>query len=411
MLPITYLNKKLSSNSQQIFLSDTQTELTCVQLNQVIAHLAHYLLKQSHIKNKQIAVAILLNRNAYYIASMFATWKIGGYFIPLNTRWPEVKTQEVIEHCQADIVICHKEGVYHGKNALYLEDIDFESKLEFDAQTVRAIYPTDLAYVIYTSGSTGTPKGVMITHLSYATYIDWTQRYFASYQNNQRLLISAELTFDITMGDIAFALAFGTAIYVAPNPANIMSLYKILNKFEIDTFYSVPTTHAALFEFASKKRKADLSKLKLVISGGDTFSVDLIKKIKAVANNAHFYNVYGPTEVTINCFATRVDNIVSHIEAKGSIPIGKAFDVIDHVILDDEGQEITDFHQPGRLCVTGPQTMLGYFNASQTSANAFVIDSRYPTFNRKLYNTGDLAIYDEDGMVYLVGRSDDLVKN
>ncbi len=410
MLPITYLNKRLSSNSQQIFLSDTQTELTCVQLRQVISCIAYSILARKTTKNKQIAVAILLSRNVYYIASMFAIWKTGGYFIPLNTRWPETRIQEVIEHCQADIVICHKDGVYHGKKALYLEDIDFESKLEFDEQKACATGLSDLAYVIYTSGSTGTPKGVIITHESYGTYIDWTQRYFADYQNNQRLLISVELTFDITMGDIAFALAFGTAIYLAPDPANIMSLYKILNKFDIDTFYSVPTTHTALFEFASKKRNADLSTLKLVISAGDTFSVDLIKKIKAVADNAHFYNLYGPTEVTISCFSTRVDNIVKHIEEKGRIPIGRAFDVISFAILDENEEKITAFNQPGRLCVTGLQVMRGYFNNPDATADAFVVDPRYPELNRKLYNTGDLAFYDEDGMVYLMGRTDNLVK-
>lgn len=399
-----YVEKLLINDS--FFVADINKNIISKNFMNIVDNLATEISKKQ--KTKQLSVVILLDRNIYYIASIFASWKVNSYFVPLNTKWPKERINTIVNHCDADVVLCSKSGNYHEENALYIEDINFDAKKVFEKCTVSK--PSDLAYIIYTSGSTGVPKGVMISNESYLSYVKWTQRFFVDYKKNNALLLTAELTFDITMGDIAFALAFGTSIVISPDPKNMISHIKLINKYNIDTFYSVPTTHNALFNFVKRKKSISVESITLVLSGGDAFSVELIKTIKEVAPNSHFYNVYGPTEITINCFATRVDDLVEEIEKSKLVPIGKPFDIVDAVIIDADDKDVTQEQTIGRLFVSGPQAMLGYLDDDEKTDLAFMLDPRYPKFKRKIYNTGDLAIKKENGLFYLLGRSDDIVK-
>lgn len=401
-----YVEYLLERNSFNV--ADQEKCLSNIEFNRVVKNIANNILKYK--SDRQLSVVILLDRNIYYIATMFATWYSDSYFVPLNTKWPKERLNAIIKHCSADIVICSKNGDYKGDNAIYIEDINFNSNDDINLINNMKNKPTNIAYIIYTSGSTGTPKGVMITNESYLSYIKWTSRYFEKFKQNKALLLTAELTFDITMGDIAFALSFGTSIIISPDPKNIVSHIKLINQYEIDTLYSVPTTHNAIFNFAKRKKNINLDTLRLIMSGGDSFSIELIKQIKSIAKNSEFYNVYGPTEVTINCFATRVDNIEENIENNKIVPIGEPFDIIDAVLIDENGFDVTNKNVVGKLYVSGIQVMQGYLDDEDKTIDAFIIDPRYPKFKRKLYNTGDLAIKKEDGLFYLLGRSDDIVK-
>ena len=415
LTPLDYLSAQHKTFPNQLAISDTKTALSHDEFRWVRRRIARAVCDRFDTSSRQVSVAILLDRGTYYLASMFAAWELGGYFIPLNLSWPADRSAQLIDQCQADVVICHRDGKYQGANALYIEDLELDDPVGDEPTSdvelpSRRRLPSDIAYVIYTSGSTGLPKGVMITNESYVSYIEWTKRFFGNYHSNQRLLITAELTFDITMGDIAFSLAFGTSIFVAPDNRNILAILQIIIKNDIDTFYSVPSTHQMLFQFLEHKPELSLPCLNLILSGGDHFSASLIESIHNVVPKAHFYNVYGPTEVTINCFAVRVDDKLETIRDQGRLPIGNPFDNIDAVVIDESGQAVTSEEIPGRLCVTGPQVMAGYFNDPDTTRNAFVSDPRCPALNRKLYDTGDLAVYGADGLVYLQGRTDDLVK-
>ena len=406
MLPINYLQKD-SSDLDKIYLHDSKHALNYSDLEKLIYAISlNIISKIDNYSELQRSVVIMLDRDVNYIASMFAAWKIGSYFIPINNNWPEIRKLEIIDHCNADVVICHKESFYQKSNAIFIEDI-----FDYDNHSIikRESKPSDLAYIIYTSGTTGDPKGVMIKNESYVSYIEWTKRYFKNYSKNESLLITAELTFDITMGDIAFALAFGTTVYIAPDPKNILFHLKMINEYKIDTFYSVPTTHLALFNFVKAKNNLNIDSLKLIISGGDVFTIDLIKTINDVSKNAHFYNVYGPTEMTINCFAYRVDNLLDLIESENRIPIGEPFDIIDAVIINDKGEDVTNNNEIGVLYTAGIQTMLGYLGDQEGTKSSFINDPRYTKFFRSLYCTGDLAIK-KDGLFYLFGRADDLIK-
>ena len=395
------------TKAYQINYFDGQSDLS----SQDISSATINLLKQvaSHPCGRQQGVCILMERGSHYIAAMMAAWAAGFYVVPLNAAWPLQKNIDIISRIKPAAIIAdtiNGEGL--GAQFKIVNGVDLFKKScsvnEF-VTNARPLRPADIAYIIFTSGSTGEPKGVVISAASFRSYIDWTKRYFSDYSSSKRLLLTSELTFDITMGDIAFALAFGTSIGVARHNTNIPSVLAMIMKYKIDVLYSVPTTHLALTAFAKQKRGADLSSINLLLSGGDRFPWQLVNDYKTLTDGAHFYNVYGPTEVTINCFAVRLDNKEQLALAGKPVPIGECFDSLDFVLIKEEDQPCSE----GELCVSGPQLMMGYHGDCELTKSVFTNDPSLSFIDRPLYKTGDLA-YVDDGLVYLKGRIDGLVK-
>ncbi|MBI3321189.1 MAG: AMP-binding protein, partial [Candidatus Omnitrophica bacterium] len=256
----------------------------------------------------------------------------------------------------------------------------------------------------FTSGSTGEPKGVMISHHGYRAYREWARSYFSVPKGPHALLITAELTFDITMGDLAFALAHDVQIHVSPDPRNIMWHAKLIRDRRIDMFYSVPSTIRRLYAWAKDRADVDLRRLRWVVSGGEAFSPDLIDLVRSLSPMAEFHNVYGPTEVTINCMATRVDHLRERIAASGNlVPIGLPFPHLKTLLYDATTGRPAE--TMGELLVAGAQCMDGYYGDPERTTAAFLeVDGvRY-------YRTGDLVRRDPDGYHVVLGRIDDLVK-
>tara|TARA_B100000989_G_scaffold145077_1_gene108101 strand:- start:21152 stop:22633 length:1482 start_codon:yes stop_codon:yes gene_type:complete len=386
-----------------INIFDGQSELNFSSVETISRVLSHY-----DDRKEQPSICIFLNRSSLYIASILAAWKAGFYVVPLNTKWPLEKNIEIIRQIKPTLVLAEEEfnipdlsSIVLTKNQLEKKDLKYKNK----NLSLRSIKSKDIAYIIFTSGSTGEPKGVVISAKSYKAYIDWTKNYFKHYRNIKKLLITSELTFDITMGDIAFALAFGTDIGIARNHTNIPSILSMIMKYKVDLLYSVPTTHMALILFAKQKKNSDISSLKLIISGGDSFPWKMVKDYYQITKGAHIYNVYGPTEVTINCFSIRLDDKFNKLSFKNKpVPIGKCFNTLDYVLINDG----TRSKKEGELCILGNQIMLGYHNENVKSKNGISFDLRVKR-TKRIYHTGDLAYIDK-GLVYLRGRIDSLVK-
>lgn len=334
----------------------------------------------------------------------------GFSVIPLNTSWPPDKCYSIIQATKPSLVIVDHELLSSIAGVTFitlLSLLDQGATCANNKSILPGLKATDICYTIFTSGSTGAPKGVIISTRSYESYVNWTSRYFAPYSHLKNLVMTSEFTFDITMGDIAFALSFGTNIVTLNNVRNIPLLLSLIQRFNIDVLYSVPTTHLALIAFAKSKKNVTLESIQLALSGGDKFPLRLVKDYMALAPYSSFFNVYGPTECTINCFAIRLDKILDKLDPNESPPIGFCFDSLDYLLLDESND--LPMRDRGELCISGDQLMIGYHSDELKTSSAFVPDPRTPYCRRLYYKTGDIA-YVKDDIVYLRGRKDNLIK-
>jgi len=398
-----FVNLSKSSKTAHIFGDDKEV-LTKEEGKNLVNNIANKIycnLPESGLN--QNPIAILLPRNNFYLASIFATWQLGDYFIPLNLDWPIDHINKILELCKPSLVLVESKNELINAKQLVIDNRKVQKKDEnfWDEKRKK----DGLAYVIFTSGSTGEQKGVGISKKAYKSYISWVKGYFSEYCDNKKLLITAELTFDITLGDIAFSLAHDVELHVSPSSQNIIMHANMIKNRDIDTFYSVPSTINRLYSWLNQRKSDVMKNIKLVKSGGDTFSVDLIQMVKTLSPKASFFNVYGPTELTINCCALRVDNIIDDIIKLESVPIGKPFDHLDAKLLSEDSNGLKSFENDiGELIISGDQSMDGYLNDKEKTLNSFIKFE-----GKSYYRTGDL-VQRKNGNLMIIGRIDKLVK-
>jgi amino acid adenylation domain-containing protein len=356
-------------------------------------------------------IAIHLPRDRRYLAAIFAVWARGDVLLPLNTAWPRAHVEHILRHAQADAVITLDTGTgcdYGSASVIRLPEVGaitsltdpLPGDLEKWQQSRRR---QQLVYIIYTSGSTGEQKGVCISHDAFCAYTDWAGRYWA-HRRYSALLISAELTFDLALGDLAFALAHDVEMHVSPAAGNFFSHAYLIRERAIDVVYSVPSTLSRLLRLYRERQDISAAGLKLVISGGDVLSPRLVSDLQTLAPDAEFHNVYGPTEMTINCLAIRVDDLRSRIDKTSLVPIGRPFTHLQ-CLLYPESPDAIDGWSKGELLVAGVQAMNGYHRDEQRSMQGFIRLN-----GRQYYRTGDIVCRDPDGLYYFLGRKDNLVK-
>jgi acyl-coenzyme A synthetase/AMP-(fatty) acid ligase len=373
--------KYLLNNEGKKILIDTKTE---IQSDQIIG-LAIGINKRK-IVNKKIIINI--ERSADYIGLIWALWINGNTVIPTNKNWPKKYIKEIYKICNADLIINEK---FYNELSVFKNKQDI-STLKKKIQTLKKLkFNNNISYIIFTSGTTSKQKGVVISEKSYLAYINWTSKEFSAYKNLKSLILTSELNFDITFGDIAFALFSNCKIIVAKNNSNIFEIIQLIDKYNIEVMYTVPNLFKLLFLVL--KKYTITKSIKLFISGGEALNKQICVDAKALFPKSNFYNVYGPTECTINITSYKVN--LKNLKNKKVVPIGKVFSHLYWKILPTEKDRTI-----GELIVGGNQLMMGYVN---TKFNFLKIK------DKNYYNTGDLVKIDK-GQIYWLSRNDDMIK-
>jgi amino acid adenylation domain-containing protein len=252
--------------------------------------------------------------------------------------------------------------------------------------------PQHLAYVIYTSGTTGKPKGVMVNHQSLTNLIIWHHNYY-QVTPKDRTLQYADMGFDATVWEIFPYLTKGICVHVLPQSIrlDIEKLIDCICKYKISICF-LPTQFCEQFEKLGKNQKLPLKKL---LTGGDKLKIHS-------ATNYQLYNNYGPTENTVVATACRVK------ENYRDIPIGKPIYNNRITILHPEHDVLQPIGVVGELCISGESLARGYLNEPEMTDSKFVSNPLIK--NEKIYRTGDMARWLEDGHIEYKGRKDNQVK-
>lgn len=123
--------------------------------------------------------------------------------------------------------------------------------------------------------------------------------------------------------------------------------------------------------------------------------------------NATFANLYGTTEITVDCTYYIVER---EIRDDKSVPIGYACMNSDVMVL-NEKNELVGTNEKGELCVRGSSLSLGYYNNPEKTAAAFVQNPLNNLYHELIYRTGDIVHYNERGEIIYDGRRDSQIKH
>lgn len=273
---------------------------------------------------------------------------------------------------------------------------------EYKAQENKA---GDLAYVIYTSGTTGMPKGVMITHHNAVnTILDINARYQITEQDTAFGI--SNLHFDLSVYDVFGVLGAGGKL-VLPDPEygkDPAHWIHWLNHENITVWNSVPAFVEMLAEYEEYQRQVTSQSLRLVMMSGDWVPVSLPGRIRNLFQNVEIVALGGATEGSIWSNHFEIPEIVP--EDWKSIPYGKPLANQKYYVLDQNMEDCPDW-VPGTLYIAGDGVAQGYLNDNEKTEEKFVVLDRT---GERLYCTGDMGRYWNEGNIEFLGRLDNQVK-
>jgi acyl-CoA synthetase (AMP-forming)/AMP-acid ligase II/thioesterase domain-containing protein/SAM-dependent methyltransferase/acyl carrier protein len=253
----------------------------------------------------------------------------------------------------------------------------------------------NLAYVIFTSGSTGKPKGVMVEHRSVLNLIHHITKEL-NVNHSLHLLSVTPVSFDIHILEIFTPIVLGGKLSVVSNEdrKSPQALDAIISNNDINCIQATPATFNMLMK-SDWKPKKEL----IILCGGEEIQFNL-KSYLLKNKNIFLWNMYGPTETT-------VWSTTSRLSLSRKVNIGKPINNTQIYLLDDN-LNLVPRSVVGELCISGDGLARGYLNNSKLTSQKFV-DNPYLEGER-LYKTGDLAKYLEDGNIEYVGRVDEQIK-
>jgi len=265
--------------------------------------------------------------------------------------------------------------------------------VQWFAGATRKTQLDDVATIIFSSGSTGEPKGVVLTHYNVASNVDQlSQVFFLRADDRIMGILPFFHSFGFT-GTLCLPAATGIGVVFHPNPLDARGIGALVNKYAVTMLLATPTF---LQTYTRRVEGEQFGSLRFVMAGAEKLP-DRV----ALAFEDRFgirpMEGYGCTEcspaVTVNTMDFRAASFRQVGAKRGSI--GHPLPGMAVKIVDPETQEKLSVNQPGLLLVRGPNVMRGYLN--QPEKTAAVLHDGW-------YNTGDIAMLDEDGFLRVTDR-------
>ncbi|MDN4544788.1 non-ribosomal peptide synthetase [Pseudomonas sp. C32] len=384
--------------------------LTYAQINAQANQLAHRL--RAHGVGPGQRVGLSVRRNARMIVSLMAILKSGAGYVPLDPDYPGERLAYMIEDSGIDLLLAQS-GLLadvllpQGLPRLML-DLSEDAGYSTDNPDNLAS-AEDLAYLIYTSGSTGRPKGVCLAHAALREFCVIAADY-SGLTPEDRVLQFATFSFDGFVEQCYPPLCVGAALVMRGDELwDTDMLYHQIIEHDV-TVADLPAAYWFLLsrEWAAQPRR-DKGRLRQVHVGGEAMSLDGLKLWHAAGlSDVRLLNTYGPTEATVvssihECTLADTRNPIG-------VPIGKALPGRALYVIDTQGHLLPS-GCVGELCIGGDAGLAQrYHQRPDLSAERFIADPFSTTPGARLYRSGDLARYREDGALEYLGRIDHQVK-
>nr|WP_255357110.1 non-ribosomal peptide synthetase [Pseudonocardia sp. HH130629-09] len=373
-------------------------------------------------------VALLLPRDERMIVAMFAVFTVGAAYVPVDAEHPDERIATMLDIARPTVTLVTARdaarllGPADGTGeALDLDDPTVLAEIAAgdpgpvtDAERGGPVDQDNLAYIIFTSGSTGVPKGVAVGYRGltnmYANHVTEIFDRVAAHQGGRRMRIAhtTSFSFDASWEQL-FWLLNGHEVHVIDEelrrePQRLLAHYDDarIDGFDVTPSYGQLLVDSGLLDRdrpAGRSVAGDAPGVVFVSLGGEAVPDTLWQQLRA-APGVESYNLYGPTEYTVNALGADL--------ARSETPsVGRPIINTRAYILDQALQPALH-GVPGELYLAGAGIARGYWSAPGRTAERFVACPWEP--GTRMYRTGDLARWRPEGTIEYLGRADDQVK-
>ncbi|MFT5193865.1 MAG: amino acid adenylation domain-containing protein [Cellvibrionaceae bacterium] len=376
-------------------------------------------------------VGIYLHKSLESAISIYGIMKAGAAYVPIDPSSPVSRVEYLVRDCGIQHLISENSkmkglwqlvesglplsaiiGVNRPVEDSHCRLVSWPEVFAFgDGATphIPGLMEDDLAYIMYTSGSTGKPKGMMHTHRSGLSYAKGSVNVY-DVGPNDILGNHAPTHFDVSTFDYFAGPLGGATTIIIPEEYMMLpaSMSELIQDEQITIWYSVVTALTELL-FRGDIQNRDLSALRWVKFCGEPFSPRHLRELMELLPQARFSNVYGPAEVN-QCSFFHVPPL-PNAYAEQHVPIGKAWEIADALVMDDDDNEV-ELGMPGELLIAAPTRMQGYWQQPELTEKGYFRQKPFPgsPFEKVFYRTGDIVRLDENGEFDFLGRKDRQVK-
>ncbi|MEG0968062.1 MAG: amino acid adenylation domain-containing protein [Pseudomonas sp.] len=340
-------------------------------------------------------VGVCLSKSPALYASLLAVLGCGAVYLPLDPTQPAQRLRHILHDAGASALLHDGQFEADDLGLVALNVGSSSATVENTPPTLMLQRPAVDApcAAIYTSGTSGQPKGVLLSQRNLSHFHAWYSAH-VQLEPHSRVLQFSTIGFDASLLDILPTLICGAELVVPSedqrrDPQRLLAL---IRQQQVSHAFLPP----ALLSILPLDQPLGLRHL---ITGGDVCEPAVIKQL---AGQCQLHNIYGPTETTV--LAT------TQVLKTGDNPrnLGRPIANTQVLILDQDLQPVAE-QQPGELYIDGPGVGLGYLNNPELSAERFVQLTLADGRNRRLYRTGDIGKWTQEG-IELCGRRDNQVK-
>ncbi|HYP23932.1 MAG TPA: long-chain fatty acid--CoA ligase [Actinomycetota bacterium] len=341
-------------------------------------------------------VGIAMHNVPEFVSSYFGVLRVGGVVIPLNPTLTPPEVERVLDDSGAAIVVGVSPAGDAASAACEETGVRYVDAANPPAPgSPVATHPAEddeLAVLAYTSGTTGEPKGAMLTHGNLLANLEQQMSIpDARVEPDDVLLLSLPLFhifgLNVTLGLLVRTAATG----VLTDRFEPVECLRLIQEHRVSVMFGAPTMYTALASTPGADQY-DLSSVRLAISGAAPLQPEVLARFKELFG-VDVYEGYGLTETS----PTLTSNRMAEAPRPGSI--GKPLPGVEIRLVDEAGEDV-ELGDPGEILARGPNVFKGYWNKEDETERAFA---------GEWFRTGDVAVQDEDGYLYIVDRKRDMV--
>ncbi|MBB1200247.1 enterobactin non-ribosomal peptide synthetase EntF [Enterobacteriaceae bacterium 89] len=407
MLPTATLSSLVAAQAAKSpeapALADASWQFSYREMREQVLGLAA-LLRQRGVKPGD-CVAVALPRSVFLTLALHGIVEAGAAWLPLDTGYPDDRLQMMLEDAKPSLLITSDDQLHRFSG---LETLCYSAPLApVSGKTLDLAKPESTAYIIFTSGSTGRPKGVMVGQTAIVNRLLWMQDHYPLTANDV-VAQKTPCSFDVSVWEFWWPFIAGASLVMAEPEAHRdpQALQQFFARYGVTTTHFVPSMLAAFVASLNEDNANSCRTLKHVFCSGEALPTALCREWEQLTG-APLHNLYGPTEAAVDVSWYPACGPELAAVTGNSVPIGFPVWNTGLRILDAMMRPVP-FGVAGDLYLTGIQLAQGYMGRPDLTASRFIADPFAP--GERMYRTGDVARWLENGAVEYLGRSDDQLK-
>ena len=383
---IDFLRNNVKNYGEKIAVIDNGGKLTFIQLYEEVKKFSNNI----KVLNEEKIISLVSENSISFVIAYLAIINSGKIVHLISSEISEINLFNQLKSSKSKNIICNQSVKNKISNYDSIKTTIFDIEEILLKQNNEKIQSNvnELAYLVYTSGTTSEPKGVTVSH----SMIEFTTKNIVKvlgYSNSDIDLLPLPLNHSFGLGCLHTSLYVGSTLVLLKNPSNLEQILESLKKYKITTLAAIPATLTKILNFKNKNLENYFSEIRLIITNSTAIPKKTVIEFKEILKKGNLATYYGLTEASRSTFMIFDEN------NQREESVGKCSPNVEIKIVNEEKNNL----KIGDILIRGDNVIKKYWNNVKADKN----------ISDNWLRTGDKGYFDNEGYLFLKGRSDEII--